>query len=106
LRAGTALLQRTSVIVLLVALVTTACGPIGYTATILSASQALEEARQAGAAESAPYEYYYAQAHADKSREEAAEAEYQRSMNLAGTAREYAERARDLARRRARESGR
>jgi hypothetical protein len=100
------LLQRTSVIVLLAALSTAACGPIGYTATILSASQAIEEARQAGAAETAPYEYFYAQAHFDKAREEAAEAEYQRSMTLAGTAREYAERARDLARRRGRESGR
>jgi hypothetical protein len=82
------------------------CGPIGYTINILEAHQAVEEARQANAADLAPYEYYYALEHLNASREEANEAEYQHSIDLANTAKQYGERARDLARRRARESGR
>lgn len=88
------------------ALAVTACGPIGYTVAILDATQIVEEARQAGAPQTAPYEFFYAQSHLDKAREEAGEAEYQNSMHMAETAREYGVRARDLARRRARESGR
>lgn len=82
------------------------CGPIGYTVTVLDATEAVEEARQAGAATTAPYEYYYAQAFLDKAREQAGQAEYQNSIELSGTARQYGQRARDLARRRGRESGR
>ncbi len=82
------------------------CGPIGYTVTVLDATEAVEEARTAGAPATAPYEYYYAQAFLDKAREEAGEAEYQNSMELSGTASTYGRRARDLARRRGRESGR
>lgn len=82
------------------------CGPIGYTVTVLDATEAVEEARQAGAATTAPYEYYYAHAFLDKAREEAGEAEYQNSIELSDTARTFGQRARDLARRRGRESGR
>ncbi len=85
---------------------TVGCGPIAYTVTQLDATAAVEEARQAGAAATAPYEYYYAQAFLNKAREEAGEAEYQNSMELSDTARQYGQRARDLARRRGRESGR
>lgn len=87
-------------------LTTVGCGPIAYTVTQLDATEAVEEARQAGAAATAPYEYYYAQAYLNKAREEAGEAEYQNSMELSDTARQYGQRARDLARRRGRESGR
>ena len=59
-----------------------------------------------GAATTAPYEYYYAQAFLNKAREEAGEAEYQNSIEMSDTARQYGQRARDLARRRGRESGR
>ena len=82
------------------------CGPIAYTWTVNDATSAVEEARQAGAANTAQYEYYYAQAFLNKAREEAGEAEYQHSMEMSGTARQYGERARDLARRRGHESGR
>jgi hypothetical protein len=82
------------------------CGPIGYTVVVLDATEAVEEARTAGAPQTAPYEYYYANAFLDKAREEAGEAEYQNSIELSSTARQYGQRARDLARRRGRESGR
>ena len=82
------------------------CGAVGYTAVALNATQALEEARQAGASTTAPYEYYYAEAHLAKAREEAGRSEYQQAMQQAQTAHEYGIRARDLARRRNPESGR
>jgi hypothetical protein len=82
------------------------CGPIGYTVVQLDATEVVEEARHAGAATTAPYEYYYAQAFLNKAREEAGEAEYQNSIEMSDTARTYGQRARDLARRRGRESGR
>jgi hypothetical protein len=82
------------------------CGPVMYTVAVLEATNAVEEARQAGAPTTAPYEFYYAQSHLDHAREEAGEAEYQHAVDAASVAREYGIRARDLARRRARESGR
>lgn len=77
-----------------------------YTVAINEATMAVEEARQAGAPTAAPYEFHYAQAHLDKAREEAGQAEYQNALDAAAVAREYGIRARDLARRRGRESGR
>jgi hypothetical protein len=88
------------------ALATEACGPIGYTVNILEATSTVEEAHQAGAESTAPYEYFYASSYLDKAREEAGRAEYQSAMEMANVAQEYGTRARDLARRRGRESGR
>jgi hypothetical protein len=85
---------------------TEACGPIGYTVDILGATETVEEAHQAGAESTAQYEYFYAAAYLDKAREEAGRGEYQSAMDMANTAGEYGTRARDLARRRGRESGR
>jgi hypothetical protein len=98
--------MRLATFVVVASAITVGCGPIGYTVTVLDATEAVEEARTAGAPETAPYEYYYAQAYLDKAREEAGEAEYQNSIELSSTARQYGQRARDLARRRGRESGR
>jgi hypothetical protein len=102
------IVSRTSLVhtVVVLALVAAGCGPVGYTAVLLDATQAVEEARQEGAGETAPYEYYFATAHLEKAREEAGRAEYQHAMEQAGTAQEYGVRARDLARRRNRERGR
>jgi hypothetical protein len=97
---------RRSLVAIALAASATGCGGVGYTIAVLDATEAVEEARQQGAPERAPYEYYYALAHLDKAREEAGEAEYQNAMDAAATASEYGRRARDLARRRARESGR
>jgi hypothetical protein len=84
----------------------TGCGPTFYLVNVTPASRVVEEAREAGAAEHAPYEYFYAEAHLVKAREEAAEANYQDAIRFAGVAEEYGVKARDLARRRMRELGR
>jgi hypothetical protein len=90
----------------LLSLVTFGCGPTLYAINAGGASGVLEEADAAGAAEHAPYEYYYAAAHLKKAREEAAEANYEDAINFATIAEEYGTKARDLARRRMREMGR
>ena len=82
------------------------CGPTIYTVHILPASRSVEQAREAGAPEHAPYEYYYAQAHLEHAREEAGEGSYQDAIRHAKVAEEYGVKARDLARRRLRELGR
>lgn len=82
------------------------CGPILYTSAIGDAAQLVEEARQAGAEQQAPYEYHIAREHLAKAREFAGEAEYQNALDMASVAEENARQARDLSRRRQRESGR
>ena len=82
------------------------CGPTLYTVHILPASQAVEQAREANAAEHAPYEYYFAEAHLHKAREEAAEASYQDAIRYAEQAELFGTKARELSRRRLREMGR
>lgn len=82
------------------------CGPTLYTVNILPASRVVEQARAAEASKHAPYEYYYAQEHLAKAREEASEANYQDAIRFAEAAEEYGVKARDLARRRMREMGR
>lgn len=82
------------------------CGPVVYSVAVAGAAQAVEEARQAGATQHASYEYHYALEHLNKAREFANEAEYQNASDMANVAEEYGNRARDLARRRHRESGR
>lgn len=77
-----------------------ACGGVAYTARIISASQAVEQAREAGAAELAPYEYHYAVENLDKAREEAGEAEYQDAVEFAGLAETFGNKALKLARER------
>jgi hypothetical protein len=82
------------------------CGPTIYTVNILPASRAVEQAREAGAAEHAPYEYYFAEAHLEKAKEEASRASYQDAIRFAEQAEQFGVKARDLARRRLREMGR
>ena len=95
-------------LVLVVTMVTTfaACGPSLYTFNIIPASQAVEQARQANAAEHAPYEFFYAESYLEKAREEQAEANYQDAIRFSERANEFGTKARDLARRRMREMGR
>lgn len=101
-------IKRLVVLVAVAAILTmfAACGPSLYTFNIVPASQAVEQAREANAAEHAPYEYFYAQSYLDKAREEAAEANYQDAVRFAERANEFGTKARDLARRRMREQGR
>ena len=88
------------------ALLVSGCGPVWYTINVNGAAQAVEEARQAGAPQFAPYEYHFALEHLNKAREFANEAEYQNAANMASEAEEYGNRALDIARRRHHESGR
>jgi hypothetical protein len=82
------------------------CGPTLYSANVHKASKRVESARHAHAAEHAPFEYYYAVENLEKAREEAGHASYQSAIEYARVAKEYGEKARDLARRRMREMGR
>lgn len=90
----------------ILALTLVGCGPALYTVNIMPAARAVEQADEAGAAEHAPYEYYYAREHLQKAKEEAAEASYQDAIRYAEIAEEHGVKARDLARRRMREMGR
>ncbi|MCS6797470.1 MAG: DUF4398 domain-containing protein [Myxococcota bacterium] len=89
-----------------VLLLVSGCGGMLYLMQIGSASSAIEEARAAGAPEHAPYEYYFAQAHLEQARRDAAEAEYQDAIRNAQIAERYGVKARDMARRHLREAGR
>lgn len=98
--------SRLAVVLGLAALGGTGCGATLYTIDIVPAARVVEQAREANAAEHAPYEYYYADAYLQKARHEAAEASYQDAIRFATVAEEYGVKARDLARRRMREQGR
>jgi hypothetical protein len=82
------------------------CGPTLYSVNVHKAHKQVESARHAHAAEHAPYEWHFALEHLEKAREEAGHASYQSAIEYARVAREYGEKARDLARRRMREMGR
>jgi len=74
------------------------CGNTLYAFQANAASSKIEEARELGAEELAPYEYYYARTHLDKAMEEAAAADYGDAANLAEVAEEYADKAIRLSR--------
>ena len=76
----------------------TGCGNAIYVMQVNSASSRLEEARELGAEQLAPYDYYYAEEHLKKARQEAAEADYGDAIKLAGAAEEHAAKAAKLAR--------
>lgn len=82
------------------------CGPLIYAANIAPASRAVERAREAEAPRYAPYEFYLAEAHLHKAREEAGEAAYQDAVDYARVAEARADEALELARQRARETAR
>lgn len=71
------------------------CGGTLYAVKAGKVSSELELAQRAGAAESAPYEYYFAEAHLFKARTEAAEADYGDALSLLDEAEAYTRRARD-----------
>lgn len=88
------------------AVLVTGCGPTLYSANAHKAAKRVEAARHAKAAEHAPFEYYYAVENLEKAREEAGHASYQSAIEYARIAKEFGEKARELARRRMREMGR
>ena len=60
-----------------------ACGPIQSTAALIDADVALEAARAAGAAQTAPYEFTGAEAYLHKAREVSGHARYEAARDLA-----------------------
>ena len=72
------------------------CGGVYYAANVNAAASRLEQARELGAEQHAPYEYYYAKAHLQQAQIEAAEASYGDAAAYAETAEEYAQKAIDL----------
>lgn len=73
------------------------CGPVQSTSALIDADVALEAARAAGAASSAPYEFTAAEAYLHKAREEAGYAQYEASTEFAARARDLAKTAREKA---------
>lgn len=61
-----------------------------YAVVVTGASGRLAEAREMGAEQQAPFEYYYAKAHLEQAQVEAASASYSDAAKYAETADEYA----------------
>jgi hypothetical protein len=76
---------------------TEGCGGVLYAASVNGASSRLEEAREIGAEQLAPYEYYYAKQHLEQAQVEASEGNYGDATNYADKADEFAGKAIDLA---------
>lgn len=72
------------------------CGGVYYAVNANGAASRLEEAKQLGAEQLAPYEYYYAKANLEQAQIEASEASYSDAANFAQTAEEYASKAVEL----------
>jgi len=83
-----------------------ACGNTIYAIQVNAASSKVEEARELGAEQYAPYEYYYAKEHLEKAQSEASEADYSDAVDLAEASEEYADKAIRLAREAHRGAGR
>ena len=78
-------------------LATPGCGGVYYAATVNSASSRVEQAREVGAEQYAPYEYYFAKEHLRQAQVEASDASYSDAAAYAETAEEYANKAIELA---------
>lgn len=72
---------------------TSGCGNALYAWKVNAAANKLEEARNAGAEQRAPYQYTLAKEHLDKAMSEAAEADYGDAYALADAAYDFAEQA-------------
>ncbi len=71
------------------------CGGVYYAVSVNAAQAKLEQAREMGAEQSAPYEYYYAKEHLREAQVHASEASYGDAANYADTAEAYAQKAID-----------
>ena len=79
------------------------CGPVWYTAEIISAGSIVAEAEGADATEHSPYEYWIAREYLEKAREEAGGGSYEDAIHYAQEAHRYATDARDHSRARMRD---
>jgi arginyl-tRNA--protein-N-Asp/Glu arginylyltransferase len=82
------------------------CGNALYALEANAASSKVEEARELGAEQYAPYEYYLAKEHLEKAQSEASEADYSDAAELAEEAALQADKAIRLAREAHRGAGR
>ena len=87
-------------------LATSGCGGVLYAAYAGGAAAKLEQAKEVGAEERAPYEYYFALEHMTKAQEEASQGDYGDAADLAQVAEEYADKAIRLSREAHRGAGR
>jgi hypothetical protein len=92
--------------VLLAAFGASGCGGTLYAINASSAASRVEEAKELGAEQLAPYEYYYAKAHLEQAQIDASEASYSDAINYAEAAEEYAEKAINLTKAAQKASGR
>jgi hypothetical protein len=81
----------------LVLLLLPGCGGTLYAINASSAASKIEEAKELGAEQTAPYEFFFAKAHLEQAQVDASEAAYSDAVNYAETAEEYAEKAIALA---------
>jgi hypothetical protein len=77
-------------ILVVLALLASACGPIRSTAGLIRADKALAEAREMNAVEHAPYPMTLAESLRDKAWEEQGYAQYDTSMNMSNEAEKLA----------------
>ncbi len=91
---------------LIVAAFASGCGGTLYAINASSAAARIEEAKELGAEQLAPYEYYYAKAHLEQAQIDASEASYSDAVNYAETAEEYADKAVNLSKAAHKASGR
>lgn len=75
------------------ALLTMGCGNTLYLVQVNQAEEAFEEARELGAEQYSPYEYYSAEARLKEAKTQAAQAEYGNASDLSDEATEYAQKA-------------
>jgi len=85
------------------ALAASGCGPVWYTAEVISAGSIVAEAEHADAADHAAYEYWIAREYLEKAREEAGGGSYEDAIHYAQEAHRYGAEARDHARERMRD---
>lgn len=85
---------------------TTGCGNTIYAFKAGAAANRVSEAKEIGAEQLAPFEYYYAKEHLEKAMEEASQADYSDAINFADESEEYAEKAIKLSKEAHRGAGR
>lgn len=74
------------------------CGGALYAVQVGSASSKVEQAKQLGADQLAPYEYFFAREHLQKAMSEASEGDYSDAISLAEIAEMQADKAIQIAR--------
>lgn len=71
------------------------CGSVYYAVSVNAAQARVEQAREMGAEQAAPYEYYYAREHLREAQRSASESSYGDAATYAETAETYAQKAID-----------